>query len=52
MFPVGLIYDKEAVFRGSFRYSLGDYKLVIALVTSSRIGLAGFVTQIFPFSEA
>ena len=52
MFPVGLICDKEAVFRGSFRYGPGDYKLAIALVASGRVDLAGFVTQIFPFSEA
>lgn len=51
-FPVGLICDKEAVFRGSFRYGPGDYKLAIALVASSRVNLEGFVTQIFPFSEA
>lgn len=52
MFPVGLICDKEAIFRGSFRYGPGDYKLAIALVASGRVDLAGFVTQIFPFNEA
>jgi L-iditol 2-dehydrogenase len=52
MFPVGLICDKEAVFRGSFRYGAGDYKLAVALVASGRVDLAGFVTQIFPFSAA
>lgn len=51
-FPVGLICDKEAVFRGSFRYGPGDYKLAIALVASRRVNLEGFVTKIFPFSEA
>lgn len=52
MFPVGLICDKEATFRGSFRYGPGDYKLAIALVASGRVDLAGFVTQVFPFSQA
>ena len=52
MFPDGLICDKQAVFRGSFRYGPGDYKLAIALVASGRVDLAGFVIQIFPFGEA
>jgi L-iditol 2-dehydrogenase len=51
-FPVGLICDKEAIFRGSFRYGPGDYKLAIALVASGRVNLDGFVTQVFAFSEA
>ncbi|KAI7153369.1 hypothetical protein KC349_g8402 [Hortaea werneckii] len=51
-FPVGLICDKEAVFRGSFRYGPGDYKLAIASVASGRVDLDGFVTQTFPFLEA
>jgi 2-desacetyl-2-hydroxyethyl bacteriochlorophyllide A dehydrogenase len=51
-FPVGLICDKEAVFRGSFRYGPGDYKLAIALVASGRVNLDGFVTRIFSFGEA
>jgi L-iditol 2-dehydrogenase len=51
-FPVGLICDKEAIFRDSFRYGPGDYKLAIALVASGRVNLDGFVTQIFAFSEA
>jgi L-iditol 2-dehydrogenase len=51
-FPVGLICDKEAVFRGSFRYGPGDYKLAISLAGSGRVDLQGFVTEVFPFSEA
>jgi L-iditol 2-dehydrogenase len=51
-FPVGLICDKEAIFRGSFRYGPGDYKLAIALVASGRVNLDGFVTRVFAFSEA
>jgi L-iditol 2-dehydrogenase len=51
-FPVGLICDKEAIFRGSFRYGPGDYKLAIALVASGRVNLDGFVTRIFLFGEA
>ncbi|RMY56454.1 hypothetical protein D0865_03639 [Hortaea werneckii] len=51
-FPVGLICDKEAIFRGSFRYGPGDYKLAIACVASGRVNLDGFVTQTFPFTEA
>jgi L-iditol 2-dehydrogenase len=51
-FPVGLICDKEAVFRGSFRYGPGDYKLAIALAGSGRVDLSDFVTEVFPFTEA
>lgn len=51
-FPVGLICDKEAVFRGSFRYGPGDYKLATALAGSGRVDLKGFVTEVFPFTEA
>ena len=51
-FPVGLICDKEAVFRGSFRYGPGDYKLAIACAASGRVNLKGYVTQTFWFSEA
>jgi len=51
-FPVGLICDKEAVFRGSFRYGPGDYKLAIALAGSGRVDLEGFVTEVFPFTKA
>lgn len=51
-FPVGLVCDKEAVFRGSFRYGPGDYKLAISLAGSGRVDLQGFVTEVFPFSEA
>lgn len=51
-FPVGLVCDKEAVFRGSFRYGPGDYKLAITLAGCGRVDLQGFVTEVFPFSEA
>jgi L-iditol 2-dehydrogenase len=51
-FPVGLICDKEAVFRGSFRYGPGDYKLAVALAGSGRVGLSDFVSEVVPFTEA
>jgi L-iditol 2-dehydrogenase len=50
--PVGQICDKEIVFKGSFRYGPGDFKLAIGLLDSRRIRLDGLVTHEFPFSQA
>jgi L-iditol 2-dehydrogenase len=50
--PVGQICDKEVVFKGSFRYGPGDFKLAVDLLESRRIRLDGLVTHEFPFSQA
>jgi L-iditol 2-dehydrogenase len=50
--PVGQICDKEIVFKGSFRYGPGDFKLAIGLLDSRRIRLDGLVTHEFPFGQA
>lgn len=50
--PVGQICDKEATFKGSFRYGPGDFQLAIGLLRSRRIRVAGLVTHEFSFSEA
>lgn len=52
LFPVGLVCDKEAVFRGSFRYGPGDYKLAVSCVAEGRVNLDGFVTDIVLFEDA
>ncbi|CAI7678541.1 hypothetical protein N7533_003881 [Penicillium manginii] len=50
--PVGQICDKEAVFKGSFRYGPGDFKLAIDLLNSRRVKLDGLVTHEFSFEQA
>jgi L-iditol 2-dehydrogenase len=50
--PVGQICDKEVVFKGSFRYGPGDFKLAIGLLDSRRVRLDGLVTHEFAFSQA
>ncbi|KAJ5178493.1 uncharacterized protein N7500_001192 [Penicillium coprophilum] len=50
--PVGQICDKEIVFKGSFRYGPGDFKLAIGLLDSRRIRLDGLVTHEYSFSQA
>lgn len=50
--PVGQICDKEATFKGSFRYGPGDFKLAIDLLKSRRIRLDGLITHEYPFAQA
>ncbi|KAF2139780.1 uncharacterized protein K452DRAFT_300284 [Aplosporella prunicola CBS 121167] len=51
-FPVGLICDKEATFKGSFRYGPGDYGLAIELVRKGAVSVKELVTHRFSFEEA
>ncbi|KAJ9647012.1 Endo-1,4-beta-xylanase 2 [Coniosporium tulheliwenetii] len=51
-FPVAQICDKEATFKGSFRYGPGDYKLAVELLQSGRISVKELVTHEFSFAEA
>ncbi|RMX86193.1 hypothetical protein D0869_03255, partial [Hortaea werneckii] len=50
--PVGDICDKEATFKGSFRYGPGDFQLAISLMTDKRVNLDDMVTHCFPFESA
>ena len=51
-FPVGLVCDKEATFKGSFRYGPGDFKLAVSLLASRRVRVSDLVTHEFEFDEA
>ncbi|GAB7364597.1 hypothetical protein MBLNU230_g5402t1 [Neophaeotheca triangularis] len=51
-FPVGAICDKEATFKGSFRYGPGDYDIAVKLIKSKRVDLGGYVTHEYGFGEA
>ncbi|KAF7596805.1 hypothetical protein BBP40_012404 [Aspergillus hancockii] len=49
--PVGLICDKEAVFKGSFRYGPGDFELAVGLLGEGRVKVDGLVTDEFSFER-
>lgn len=49
---VAPICDKEATFKGSFRYGPGDYQLAIELLSTGRVKVEGLITHDFDFSEA
>lgn len=51
-FPIGMICDKEATLKGSFRYGPGDYKLAIQLLQSRRVRLDRLITHEFSFQDA
>ncbi|XPS72387.1 hypothetical protein M3J09_004552 [Ascochyta lentis] len=51
-FPIGLICDKEATLKGSFRYGPGDYKMAVDLLDSRRVRLDSLITHEFAFEEA
>lgn len=51
-FPIGQICDKEATFKGSFRYGPGDYKLAIELLNSNRVRVDRLITHEYAFEDA
>lgn len=51
-FPVGDICDKEATFKGSFRYGPGDYQLAVIFLKDGRVNLHGMVTHQYAFEDA
>lgn len=50
-FPLGLVCSKEAVFKGSFRYGPGDYRLAIDLLAKRKVNVDGFVTDRYDFRD-
>jgi L-iditol 2-dehydrogenase len=51
-FPVGQLCSKEGVYKASFRYGPGDYKLAIELLESGNISLKPLITQSYEFASA
>lgn len=51
-FPVAQICDKEATFKGSFRYSSGDYQLAVELLRSGRVSVKDLITHEYDFEDA
>ncbi|KAK2466297.1 hypothetical protein APHAL10511_001939 [Amanita phalloides] len=49
---LGMLMTKEVVYKGSFRYGMGDYPLAISLVAQGKIDLKPLVTHRFSFMDA
>lgn len=52
VFPVGQICSKGGVYKGSFRYEPGDYKVAIELLNSKRVSVNKLITHAYEFSCA
>ena len=52
VFPVGQICSKEGVYKGSFRYGPGDYKMAIELLKSKKVSVKELITHTYEFSRA
>jgi L-iditol 2-dehydrogenase len=51
IFPVGQICAKEGIFKGSFRYGPGDYKMAIELLNSKKVSVKELITHTYEFSR-
>ena len=51
-FPVAQLCDKEAIFKGSYRYGPGDYKLAIELLKTGKVKVKQLITNRYDFSDA
>jgi L-iditol 2-dehydrogenase len=51
-FMISQICDKEATFKGSFRYGPGDYELAIELLQTGKVDLKELITHRFDFDDA
>ncbi|ODV60837.1 NAD(P)-dependent alcohol dehydrogenase [Ascoidea rubescens DSM 1968] len=51
-FPISRILEKEATFKGCFRYAHGDYKSAIELVANQKVNVKLLVTHRFSFEDS
>ena len=51
-FPVGELCSKEGVYKTSFRYGPGDYKMAIELLESQRLSVEPLITHTYEFGLA
>lgn len=51
-FPVAQLCSKEGIYRGSFRYGPGDYKIAIELLEQQKISVKELITHRYDFCEA
>jgi len=51
-FPVADLCSKEGVYKGSFRYSAGDYELGVELIRAGKVNVRDLITHEFDFDQA
>ena len=51
-FPIMALCAKEVTARGSFRYSAGDYKLALELVSTGKVDVKKLVSKVVDFAQA
>jgi L-iditol 2-dehydrogenase len=51
-FPVGELCSKEGVYKTSFRYGPGDYKMAVELLESRRVSVKSLITHSYEFESA
>lgn len=51
-FPVGELCSKEGVYKTSFRYGPGDYKMAVELLESRRVSVKSLITHSYEFGLA
>ncbi len=52
LFPVGELCSKEGVYKTSFRYGPGDYRMAIELLESQRVSVKSLITHSYEFGSA
>ena len=51
-FPIVLMSEKELTMKGCFRYSSGDFKLALNLITQGKLPVKEMITKIVEFGQA
>jgi L-iditol 2-dehydrogenase len=52
MFPISSVMERELTVKGSFRYSVDDYKFAVQLLNDRKINVKPLITHRFKFEEA
>lgn len=52
MFPISSVMERELTVKGSFRYSVNDYKYAVQLLNDRKINVKPLITHRFKFDEA
>lgn len=52
MFPMSAVQEKEITVKGSFRYSVDDYKYAVKLLDGKKINVKPLITHKFTFEQA
>lgn len=52
MFPISSVCERELTVKGSFRYSVDDYKYAVQLLNDKKINVKPLITHRFTFDQA